>query len=72
MAIRKTRESDNTGSNPGLTPIDDIHGSTSREKLDPDSTTGRLAQDDDESVTNGSRKSGTTRGGNGNSSKRGR
>jgi len=33
-------------SNPGLTPIDDAHADISVVDLEPDSTTGRLAEQD--------------------------
>lgn len=51
MAFRRNRRSKGPGPNPGLTPIDDIHGSSSTTSaFEPDHTTGRLpAQDDSES-----------------------
>jgi len=47
MTLRKYRDTTG-GSQPGLTPIDDIHGNNSATDLDPDSVTGRLPSQDDE------------------------
>lgn len=46
MTFRKNRRSTSGGSNPGLTPIDDISEGT-KTNLDPDSTTGRLPSQDE-------------------------
>jgi len=52
MTLRKKRDTTG-GSQPGLTPIDDIHGNNSVTDLDPDNLTGRLpAQDDDDTDVN--------------------
>lgn len=51
MAFRANRRSSGPGPNPGLTPIDDIHGSGSTMDFEPSKTTGRVkSQDDDDSA----------------------
>lgn len=47
MAFRRNRRAGKTGGNPGLTPIDDIHGEERVVDLDPDSDTGRLPSQDE-------------------------
>jgi len=69
MAFRANRRSSGPGPNPGLTPIDDIHGASRTPQFEPDHTTGRLrSQDDDESAatekrdrTSNNKKSGRKR-----------
>jgi hypothetical protein len=39
---RKISGQDSAARNPGLTPIDGIHGDTRTSSFEPDSTTGRL------------------------------
>jgi hypothetical protein len=55
----RNRRPSSGGSNPGLTPIDDIHGASTSRDMEPSSTTGRIsAQDDDsEHKTKGRRSS---------------
>lgn len=49
MAFRRNRRSTSTGTNPGLTPIDDIQeGGSTLSDFEPDRTTGRLPAQDDE------------------------
>jgi hypothetical protein len=62
MAFSKTRRSRNTGSNPGLTPIDDIHDSNTNTGMDPDSTTGRLPAQDETSESGGKRRRSPKKG----------
>jgi len=47
MASSRNRKTNNSGSNPGLTPIDDIHGAPTTREVEPDSTTGRLPAQDE-------------------------
>jgi hypothetical protein len=47
MAFRANRRSSGPGPNPGLTPIDDIHGSGPTTEFEPSKTTGRLKSQDD-------------------------
>jgi hypothetical protein len=58
----KTRRSRNTGSNPGLTPIDDINDGGTRTDMDPDSTTGRLPAQDETGDRSTKRHSSKKRG----------
>ena len=55
MTFRKKRDTTG-GSQPGLTPIDDIHGNNSVTDLDPDSLTGRLPAQDDEDTDDAKKK----------------
>jgi hypothetical protein len=51
MTFRAKRSSSGPGPNPGLTPIDDIHGSGPTTEFEPSKITGRLkSQDDDDSA----------------------
>jgi hypothetical protein len=55
MAFR--RKSSGPGPNPGLTPIDDIHGGGEMQDHEPNTTTGRLpVQDKDSSTSPGIRR----------------
>jgi hypothetical protein len=49
MAFRK--KSSGPSPNPGLTPIDDIHGGGSMQNHEPDATTGHLQDQDEDSGT---------------------
>jgi len=48
MAFRTNRDAGGAGPNPGLTPIDDIHGNNPTIGIEPDHTTGRIAGQDEE------------------------
>jgi hypothetical protein len=62
MAFRRNRKSEAPGPNPGLTPIDDIHGGGSvLRKAEPDRTTGRLRAQDDESTSTTSKTKPTVK-----------
>jgi hypothetical protein len=64
MPNLRNRRLSSGGSNPGLTPVDDIHGGSTTRDMEPSSTTGRIpAQDDDtEHKTKGRRPSSKKRG----------
>jgi len=47
MAFPNNRKSSGPGPNPGLTPIDDIHGRGTTQGHEPDTTTGRLPEQDE-------------------------
>jgi|HubBroStandDraft_6_1064221.scaffolds.fasta_scaffold2131718_1 hypothetical protein len=62
MAFRKNRRPTSRGSNPGLTPIDDISEGT-RTNLDPDPTTGRLPSQDELDEKNKRRRAAANKDG---------
>lgn len=47
MALHRNRRPANQGSNPGLTPIDDIHESSRVTDVEPSTITGRLPAQDE-------------------------
>ena len=62
MAFRRNRRSEGAGPNPGLTPIDDIHGGGSiLRESEPDRTTGRLPAQDNESSAAAPKRRNTTK-----------
>jgi hypothetical protein len=48
MAFRANRDAGRTGPNPGLTPIDDIHGNNPTVGIEPHHASGRMAGRDEE------------------------
>lgn len=47
MALHRSRRPSNRGSNPGLTPIDNIHESSRITDVEPSTSTGRLPAQDE-------------------------
>lgn len=64
MALKRNRRAGKTGGNPGLTPIDDINGENRVVDLDPDSDTGRLPVQDEESSRGATRRRSPRKSGN--------
>jgi hypothetical protein len=64
MAFKRNRRAGKTGGNPGLTPIDDIHGEERAVDLDPDSDTGRLPSQEETSERGAKRRRSSGKSGN--------
>lgn len=47
MALHRSRRPSNQGSNPGLTPIDNIHENSRITDVEPNTATGRLPAQDE-------------------------